>query len=540
MQQQVEMHHRAVPNAAAVESPGAYWGFDEGLGYAAGHGGQFAYAPAGSNLLQTSQKAFPIRASQPGPAAAQRPLTVPGRVLSSAQEQPEHRLRRKTPRGTIDAGYDGSPAHLVPGQPPFKHVILPAAPWQAPSQGPEPSAHQTDLTGFNLQTMVPDPAFGARNMAPSAYQPSFNVGPSAMDAVHYTGPSHHNGDNQDGFSRILERLGPCPTAYQPPQAMHMPGYYPLLARSPQENIQHPFGGPFNDDFAVPRGVAYGHTPGDFLNTPLAQPHQHTFPQPFQGLAQGSNFQNSSQGVRHSTHPNLSGGPPAGIASSMQAPSFQQKALAMAHDVYLQLMAQRHARKAHSSKLSPNNGGSLKTFIHPKLPPQFASHPRLPVDTRMYPPLPLGSGGVSELQPPNQNGAFNTSGRGSLPHLSGLTPHGPPFQENDSWGAAPSGWDRKGKSLASDVQKPSKILFDLCEQSNWKWVDGMLLSGCLCYSVEDYEGALEWFYRIHALDQRYCFFREDSWLRGDSDHVQAPRDALEHCRYHVLSQQASRC
>lgn len=504
MQHQVEMHHRMVPNAAAVESPGAYWGFNEGLGYTARHSGQFAYAPPGSDLLHPAkpfQKAFPIRVSQPGPSTVQHLPTMPGRVLPSAQERSEHRLRRKTPSGTIDAGYDGSPAHLIPGQPPFKHVILPVAPWQAPTQGLESSNHQTDLTSFNLQSVVPDPAFGARNTTPSAYRPSFTAGPSAMDAALHTGSAHHNGEHQDGFARILERLGP--TAYQPPQALHMPGYYPLLARSPQENIQHPLAGPFSDDLAVPRGIAYGHTPGDVLGTSLAQSHQPAFPQPFQGLAQGSNFHASSQPVRHSTHPNITGGPSIGNAFSMQGPSFQQKALARAYEVYLQLMAQRHMRKAHSSKLSPNNGGSLKTFIHPKLPSQFSSHPGLSVESQLYPSLPLGSGGATQIQPPGQSSAFNASARGSLPLHSGLTPHAPPFQEHDSWGADPSGWSQKRKPLASDAQKPSEMLFQLCEQSNWKWVDGMLLSGCLCYSVEDYEGALEWFSKILALDSRYC-------------------------------------
>ncbi|ETR99434.1 TPR-like protein [Trichoderma reesei RUT C-30] len=37
----------------------------------------------------------------------------------------DYHLRRKTPRGTIDAGYDGSPTQLSPGPPPLKQLILP-------------------------------------------------------------------------------------------------------------------------------------------------------------------------------------------------------------------------------------------------------------------------------------------------------------------------------------------------------------------------------------------------------------------------------
>ena len=43
-----------------------------------------------------------------------------------------------------------------------------------------------------------------------------------------------------------------------------------------------------------------------------------------------------------------------------------------------------------------------------------------------------------------------------------------------------------------------VLSSLCEQSDWKWVEGMLLGACLYYSLENFEQALEWFKRIYAL------------------------------------------
>jgi tetratricopeptide (TPR) repeat protein len=44
-----------------------------------------------------------------------------------------------------------------------------------------------------------------------------------------------------------------------------------------------------------------------------------------------------------------------------------------------------------------------------------------------------------------------------------------------------------------------MLTGLCENSDWKWIDGMLLGGCLHYGLEHYEEALEWFKRIIGLD-----------------------------------------
>ncbi|KAJ4307906.1 hypothetical protein N0V94_009569 [Neodidymelliopsis sp. IMI 364377] len=45
----------------------------------------------------------------------------------------------------------------------------------------------------------------------------------------------------------------------------------------------------------------------------------------------------------------------------------------------------------------------------------------------------------------------------------------------------------------------------CEESNWKWIDGMLLGGCLAYALGDYRKAQNWYKHILSLD---------------SDHVEA--------------------
>jgi hypothetical protein len=66
------------------------------------------------------------------------------------------------------------------------------------------------------------------------------------------------------------------------------------------------------------------------------------------------------------------------------------------------------------------------------------------------------------------------------------------------------------SKAPPVDKPQpilsarsslEVLTSLCEQSGWKWINGMLLGGCLHYGLENYDEALQWFYRITALETR---------------------------------------
>lgn len=47
----------------------------------------------------------------------------------------------------------------------------------------------------------------------------------------------------------------------------------------------------------------------------------------------------------------------------------------------------------------------------------------------------------------------------------------------------------------------EMLTTLCEQSGWRWAEGILLGGCLHYGLERYEEALEWFKRIVSLDPK---------------------------------------
>lgn len=40
----------------------------------------------------------------------------------------------------------------------------------------------------------------------------------------------------------------------------------------------------------------------------------------------------------------------------------------------------------------------------------------------------------------------------------------------------------------------------CEESNWHWIDGILLGGCLAYALGDYKKAQEWYKHILSLDK----------------------------------------
>ena len=47
----------------------------------------------------------------------------------------------------------------------------------------------------------------------------------------------------------------------------------------------------------------------------------------------------------------------------------------------------------------------------------------------------------------------------------------------------------------------EVLTQLCQESEWQWVDGILLGGCLAYALANYEKALQWYYRVLACDPK---------------------------------------
>jgi hypothetical protein len=47
------------------------------------------------------------------------------------------------------------------------------------------------------------------------------------------------------------------------------------------------------------------------------------------------------------------------------------------------------------------------------------------------------------------------------------------------------------------------LGEICQGADWKWVDGLLLGGCLAYALGDYQKAAEWYTKILSIDARYA-------------------------------------
>ncbi|KKA28585.1 hypothetical protein TD95_004727 [Thielaviopsis punctulata] len=55
------------------------------------------------------------------------------------------------------------------------------------------------------------------------------------------------------------------------------------------------------------------------------------------------------------------------------------------------------------------------------------------------------------------------------------------------------------SPTNEARSALSSLTSVCEQSGWKWVDGMILGGCLYFGLERYEEAIDWFQRAVSVD-----------------------------------------
>lgn len=60
------------------------------------------------------------------------------------------------------------------------------------------------------------------------------------------------------------------------------------------------------------------------------------------------------------------------------------------------------------------------------------------------------------------------------------------------------------SPVTNAKTALDLLSSLCVESDWKWIEGALLGGCLAYGLEDYEKAWRWYSRILRRDPKCVF------------------------------------
>lgn len=199
--------------------------------------------------------------------------------------------------------------------------------------------------------------------------------------------------------------------------------------------------------------------------------------------------------------------------------FKERAVAQAHKSYMGLLAyMQSSRRPLQSGAGDHTQGAARRFVYPKPPNPISLVANLDggMNRHGYPgdKAPLRGNqthlAVFEQQPSKRySSEYPVQKADALSNFAPHSHHVPgshlgqplnfPAQFDPSKAVHVDGPHSFGPLSPVDSAKSSlEVLNALCEQSGWLWVDGILLSGCLHYALEEYESALSWFSRITAI------------------------------------------
>ncbi|KAI1345517.1 glycosyltransferase family 41 protein [Xylaria sp. FL0043] len=475
--------------------------------------------PPGPGFLPRS--ATPLRLSRP---AASLSLHTPPSARRApphlTAEHGEHRLRRKTPNGTIDAGYDGNPTHLASGPPPYKHMILPTSskpvPFAAPLQNVSRSSIYPIASSADGWAYSPSPSFYPLE-PPGRFPLDSNMLPS--------GNAQHVNSHEFAAALALDCAPNGPVAAHQPynNVPRVPtALQPMYQQSPGPALFH--NGGVLPAAVWPEANITGYSHGINLRASSYQNqynsqtlHQHGsdgFVAPFSALNLRPGYEQHPASVQVPSRKleSLTLDPTAykdnetrahGVTSPVR---FREKVLTHAHRSYLELIAYLHQTKK-SSYRSTGPRTNSKMIIFPKLPKSssysssifVSQHSRNELEYPNTRDGILSTDSETELRASSQVQSVNNH------HLRGLKPQNPAFSHVLGLNGLRTPdvnhltRDRSPVTPLTSAKSAIELLTNLCEQSDWKWIDGMLLGGCLHYGLERYEQSLEWFQRIISLD-----------------------------------------
>ena len=492
-----------------------------------------------SSALAPPQRAYPVDNHGLHRPSFSRTNSLGHSYGRQYNDPSEHMLRRKTPNGTLAAGYDGTPVQWSSKAPALKHVVLPSSVGDisiSNSVHPmTPDGHPTRQRSASLGWVHQQGQAGSFNTYKDArmnsdpgnwtqFSSAVDNPPNVWGNLWTNQPPTYYPNNGMQIPTVLQpsyQPAPGPTAsndgglYGPywPDGRFVP-YRPAAYRGHQQpqnqdwdlngHLQHskppleilpPFQrSSFHVDSApqagnvsfYPENVNY--QPEDRFATPLLSHPEHTQTAPYSTIPDGSR---TSVGYS---------------ANRTANPHFKEKTLSWAHSIYVDLLAFLHQAKKESrqSKHSQGSRAYSKTSIYPKPPRQpasahgtlhLASHEDNKSDPNSQhvgnthaPQHRLGlSRGYSSWQGPGSLGEsrYPKSANPEVSHYAS------PFQSVHNHPVSP----------INKAKEALEMLTNLCEQSGWCWVDGMLLGGCLAYGLEEYQKALDWYSKIIALDSK---------------------------------------
>ncbi|PHH58781.1 hypothetical protein CDD81_4586 [Ophiocordyceps australis] len=400
-----------------------------------------------------------------------------------AREHPRSRqhsqLRRKTPSGVVDAGYeavdhDGSAQGA--GSPPLKHFIIAAT---------IPAA-ATTTTGHSGFRQVARPVRASRLSAPRSTRPwdpppAFQDGSSWTDNDEALGlsPGQAQSSTEHTENKIWTIYRP-PAPAMEPFALDLTSYWPAPIRTTASGShlysRYPAGNPSFPLSQISHGVCSSHS-------------MWQLPAPSNWAGSAATIDWQSVCARRSltrVRPQLGS---------------KEKALACGYRSYIDLLAclQASGRPGGMPSGSVCLGGSrLSTYPRPPKP-TFGSLQAGPRESSIF-LSSLFDVGLATQRPGQAQLALSMAAT-CQPSCAVSNATNQPKQ---SLGV--SYWSHvQNETTASPMTSAKSALEavrNVCEQSGWRWLDGMLLGGCLCYGLGRYQDAAQWFSRILHIDSSH--------------------------------------
>lgn len=512
----------------------------------------------------------------------------------------EHMLRRKTPTGTLAAGYDGRPVEWAGRPHAIKRFLMPASsaveqtayhtlPTVEPTNYPRQMRPQefylttqeqgNSLYGTNAEHM------GAKDMIPSGDLRSNLFQPAGLDSVLNQGSWSYPYGNLAWEHRNPTMLQPMwppslgftalnePDQYrrrwagdgylsQPPNSFQAPYYSPQPIKShslgsnyqqftlgnisqhefnPKEkfdgNIENEFGRDcldLDNNQSEAYSFQHGHSIPQQQRFSLAHRAQHHFAKPLSDRYAGYRDHPYGSHTSHHFGTQRTLNPRSGIHADQA--QFNEKVLTWAHSIYGSLVASTQQSRRNIRNSNQRGDRRLASSIYLKPPRMPFINPTndqgsiahdyeinqcrisyiLDIQDRtiyhepqrqLYPGIynksscdfatpTQGSGGNQPRQSPDLRHQHQVDGQdSSIQTTSSIVSQTLPAFMSASLSL------QHEASLINAATAALDILDRLCQESNWNWTEGMLLSGCLAYGLGDYDKAMNWYLRILSHDPK---------------------------------------
>ena len=495
--------------------------------------------------------------SAPGPSFM--PMAVPVQPTAAAPDRNiEHMLRRKTPNGTLTDGYDGRPSGQTVQNHVDKHFVVHAPNTEKPADNQYSamaSSRDGSLRRRNIYTNPPPWPLSQHLMSPATHSgvplakaqiQEHCFGNSAsrssplsagMDSVLYQQPYAHPGSEFLSGQYVPTALQPMWPPLSGATSMNKPvpdsPYWPSVAYKPHRPLHCPDTGrkhrPFDDSYSIEGSQVSDVLPTnpadhdfsncfltssshDRLDQGVMNPQQTHDPTIHFGeqlpLSQGICEANSIGACADAIVPNKS------AEATMVRPSivehedhrlptevqFKGRVLLWAHRIYHNLLSTLD----QAPKFSPVSESPTqhRCCYQPR------SHSK-PYECQSGPQFSRKSYN-GQIQSQNRRRSSDAhrariSGESqSLQHLDDHDSSAPiqtlPYRvRNLSLGRQPHSerWEQAATTAVTAIE----MLNRLCQESDWKWSEGMLLGGCLAYGLGDFHSAHQWYSKLLLLDTK---------------------------------------